>query len=49
MKQEAQALEIVSVQQYCRAAQLPAVAANFVRLAGQAAKENHSYIRYLEA
>jgi hypothetical protein len=38
VKQEAQALEIASVQQYCRAARLPAVAANFVRLAGQAAK-----------
>jgi DNA replication protein DnaC len=49
VKQEAQALEIASVQQYCRAARLPAVAANFVRLAGQAAKENHTYIRYLEA
>ncbi len=49
MKQEAQALEIASVQQYCRAARLPAVAANFVRLAGQAAKEGHTYVRYLEA
>jgi DNA replication protein DnaC len=49
VKQEAQALEIASVQQYCRAARLPAVAANFVRLAGQAAKEGHTYVRYLEA
>lgn len=49
MKHETQSLEIASVQQYCRAARLPAVAANFARLAEQAAKENHTYIRYLEA
>src|SRR6187399_37593 len=49
MKHETQSLEIASVQQYCRAARLPAVAANCVRLAEQAAKENHTYIRYLEA
>jgi len=49
MKHEAPSLEIASVQQYCRAARLPAVAANFVRLAEQAAKDNQTYVRYLEA
>jgi DNA replication protein DnaC len=49
VKPEAQALEIASVQQYCRAARLPAVAANFVRLAEQAAKEGRTHVRYLEA
>ncbi len=49
MKPVTQALEIASVQQHCRAARLPGVAANFVRLAEQAAKENRSYVSYLEA
>lgn len=49
MKQVTQALEIASVQQYCRAARLPGVAAHFVRLAEQAAKQNQSYVSYLEA
>lgn len=49
MKHETQSLEIASVQQYCRAARLPAVSANFVRLAEQAAKDNQTYVRYLEA
>lgn len=49
MKQATQALETASVQQHCRAARLPGVAANFVRLAEQAAKQNQSYVSYLEA
>jgi DNA replication protein DnaC len=49
MKQATQALEIASVQQHCRAARLPGVAAHFVRLAEQAAKQNLSYVSYLEA
>jgi DNA replication protein DnaC len=49
MSKSTQELEIASVRQYCKAARLPAVAANFVPLAEQAAKENHGYIRYLEA
>jgi DNA replication protein DnaC len=49
MKNQTQALEQASIQQYCRAARLPTVAANFVSLAEQAVKENHSHTRYLEA
>ena len=49
MKQASKELEIASVQQHCRAARLPGVAANFVRLAEQAAKDNHGYVGYLEA
>ena len=49
MKQASKELEIASVQQHCRAARLPGVAANFVRLAEQAAKDNHGYVSYLEA
>lgn len=49
MKQATQALEIASVQQHCRAARLPGVAAHFVGLAEQAAKQNQSYVSYLEA
>src|SRR5260370_16118745 len=52
MKSQTQALgqlEQASIQQYCKAARLPTVAANFVSLAEQAVKENHSHIRYLEA
>ena len=48
MKNQTQALEHASIQQYCDAARLPTVAANFVSLAEQAVKENHSHIRYLE-
>lgn len=33
MKKSAQELEIASVRQYCKAARLPVVAANFVPLA----------------
>jgi DNA replication protein DnaC len=42
-------LEQASVQQYCKAVRVPTVGANFVSLAEQAVKENHSHIRYLEA
>ena len=36
------------MQQYCKAASTPAIAANFIPLAEQALKEQHSYVRYLE-
>ena len=49
MKNQTQALEYASVLQYCKAVRLPTVGANFVPLAEQAVKENHSHIRYLEA
>jgi DNA replication protein DnaC len=49
MSQPAQALEHASVRQYCKAVKVPVMAANFVRLAEQAVKENHSHIGYLEA
>jgi len=38
-----------SVRQYCKAVRMPTIAANFLPLAEQATKENHSHIRYLEA
>jgi DNA replication protein DnaC len=43
------ALEHASVRQYCKAVRTPAIGANFVAMAEQAVKENHSHIRYLEA
>ena len=49
MKNQTQALEHASVLQYCKAVRLPTVGANFVALAEQAVRENHSHIRYLEA
>lgn len=49
MKNPAEALEHASVRQYCKAVRVPTVAVNFVSLAEQAVKENHSHIRYLEA
>ena len=49
MKKATEALEHASVRQYCKAVRVPTVAANFVPLAEQAVKENHSHIRYLEA
>lgn len=42
-------LEQASVRQYCKAVRTPAMAMNFVSMAEQAVKENHSHIRYLEA
>ncbi|MCC7157602.1 MAG: IS21-like element helper ATPase IstB [Bryobacterales bacterium] len=49
MKNPAEALEHASVKQYCKAVRMPTIGANFVSLAEQAIKENHSHIRYLEA
>jgi len=49
VKNQTQALEYASVLQYCKAVRMPTVGANFVPLAEQAVKENHSHIRYLEA
>ena len=42
-------LDQASVKQHCKAVRLPTVGANFVSLAEQAAKENQSHVRYLEA
>jgi DNA replication protein DnaC len=49
MKNQTEALEHASVRQYCKAVRVPTVGANFVSLAEQAVKENHSHIQYLEA
>ena len=49
MKTASDSLEHASVRQYCKAVRTPAVAANFVSMAEQAVKENHTHIRYLEA
>ena len=49
MKSQTEALEHASVRQYCKAVRMPTIAANFLSLAEQAVKENHSHIRYLEA
>jgi DNA replication protein DnaC len=49
VKTQTEALDHASVRQYCRAVRMPAIAANFIPLAEQAAKEQHSHIRYLEA
>ena len=49
MKSASGNLEHASVQQYCKAVRMPTIAANFLALAEQAVKENHSHIRYLEA
>lgn len=49
MKQPTDHLEIASVRQSCRAARLPAVAAHFERMAGEAAKANQTHVRYLDA
>lgn len=48
-KNQTAALEQASVRQYCKAVRTPASAANFLSMAEQAVKENHSHIRYLEA
>ena len=42
-------LEQASVRQYCKLMRTPTIGANFVSLAEQAVKENHSHIGYLEA
>jgi DNA replication protein DnaC len=49
MKNQSESLEHASVRQYCKAVRTPAIASNFLSLAEQAVKENHSHIRYLEA
>jgi DNA replication protein DnaC len=49
MKNQTESLEHASVRQYCRAVRVPTIGANFLSLAEQAVKENHSHIRYLEA
>jgi DNA replication protein DnaC len=49
MTHQTEALEQASIRQYCKAVRMPAIAANFIPLAEQAAKEQHSHIRYLEA
>ena len=49
MKNQTQPLEEASIQQYCKAVRVPVIGANFVTPAEQAAKENHSHVRYLEA
>jgi DNA replication protein DnaC len=49
MKSPTEALEHASVRQYCKSVRVPTIAANFLSLAEQAAKENQSHIRYLEA
>ena len=49
MKSQTQALEQASVRQYCKAVRMPTIAANFLPLAEQAAKEHQTHIRYLEA
>jgi DNA replication protein DnaC len=49
MKNQTQALEQASIKQYCKAVRMPVIGANFVTLAEQAVKENHSHVRYLEA
>src|SRR5579862_382725 len=49
MKNQTESLEHASVRQYCKAVRVPTIGANFLSLAEQAVKENHSHIRYLEA
>lgn len=46
---QTQSLEQASVKQYCKTVRMPVIGANFVSLAEQAVRENHSHIRYLEA
>src|SRR5262245_5646224 len=49
MTHQTEALEQASVRQYCKAVRMPAIAANFIPLAEQAVKEQHTHVRYLEA
>lgn len=49
MKNATEGLDHASVRQYCKAVRVPVIGANFVSLAEQAVKENHSHIHYLEA
>src|SRR6202012_4344388 len=49
MKTSTENLDHASIRQYCKAVRVPVIGANFLTLAEQAVKENHSHIRYLEA
>src|SRR5437763_13780120 len=49
VKSPNESLEHASVRQYCKTVRTPAIAANFVSLAEQAVRENHTHIAYLEA
>jgi DNA replication protein DnaC len=44
-----ESLEQASIRQYCKAVRVPAIAANFVTMAEEAVRDNHSHVRYLEA
>jgi DNA replication protein DnaC len=47
--QHTEPLEQASIRQYCKAVRVPAIAANFVTMAEEAVRDNHSHVRYLEA
>ncbi|MEZ5398373.1 MAG: IS21-like element helper ATPase IstB [Bryobacteraceae bacterium] len=49
MKNQTESLEQASIRQYCKAVRVPAIAANFVTMAEEAVRDNHSHVRYLEA
>lgn len=49
MSNQTEALEQASIRQYCKVVRMPAIAANFMPLAEQAIKEQHSHVRFLEA
>lgn len=49
MTHPTEALEQASIRQACKVVRTPAIAANFLPLAEQAMKEQHSHVRYLEA
>lgn len=49
MTHPTEALEQPSIRQSCKVVRTPAMAANFLPLAEQAVKEQHSHVRYLEA
>lgn len=44
-----ESLEQASIRQHCKAVRVPAIAANFVTMAEEAVRDNHSHVRYLEA
>src|SRR5271168_4696520 len=49
MSHPTEALAQASVRQHCKTVRTPAIAANFIPLAEQAIKEQHSHVCYLEA
>ncbi len=49
MSHPTEALTQASVRQHCKTVRTPAIAANFIPLAEQAIKEQHSHVCYLEA